>query len=132
VSAYRGDHVQVGPVAAHDTSVIADRVLLAPGETAHAVLDATTPATRCRPVRASGLRVVMPGQAAARYVPRPLTACNARVSRGQGYMLVHAIAPGAGASAKGSGSVGTVADLQPARRVARRVTPGPPHAREVA
>jgi hypothetical protein len=132
VSAYRGDHVQVGPVAGHDTSVVASRVVLAPGETAHAALDATTPAARCRPVRASGLRVVIPGQAAARYVPRPLTACDARVSRGQDYMRVHAIQSGAGTSVNGGGSAGAVADLQTSPRHARRVRPASPHAGGIA
>ena len=97
VWAYRGDGIQVGPAAVHDTSVAASRVLLAPGETAHATLDAMTSAARCTPVRASGLRVVPPGQTAARYVRRPLTACAARASRSQGYLRVRAIQPGAGA-----------------------------------
>jgi len=99
VAAYRGDGVQVGDFAAYDTSVAASRILLAPGQTAHASLDASLPMTQCRPVRASGLRVVVvPGQSAASYVRLPLTACAARASRGLDYLRVRAIQPGTGAS----------------------------------
>jgi hypothetical protein len=97
VAAYRGNGVQVGAVAGDDLSAAAHRVLLGPGQTAHATLDASVPAARCGPVHAAGLRVVAPGQAAARYVRRPLTACTARPSRGQEYLRVRAIAAGAGA-----------------------------------
>jgi hypothetical protein len=135
VSAYRGEHVQVGPDAAPDPAVVASRVLLAPGGTAHAALDATAPQARCRPVRASGLRVVMPGQTAARYVPRSLTTCTARVYRGQYYLHVRAIqagpgtslsartSPAAGTSPRAGGNVGTVADFRPSHGPGRRVTP---------
>jgi hypothetical protein len=97
VAAYRGNGVQVGAVAGDDLSAAAHRVLLGPGQTAHATLDASVPAARCGPVHAAGLRVVAPGQAAARYVRRPLTACTASASRGQEYLRVRAIAAGAGA-----------------------------------
>src|ERR1700733_15170899 len=97
VAAYRGNGAQVGAGAGDDLSAAAHRVLLGPGQTAHATLDASVPAARCGPVRAAGLRVVAPGQAAARYVRRPLTACTARASRGQEYLRVRAIAAGAGA-----------------------------------
>ncbi|HEY6497291.1 MAG TPA: DUF4232 domain-containing protein, partial [Trebonia sp.] len=96
VAAYRGDDIQVGAAAVNDTSVAARRVLLAPGETAHAALDALVPAARCGPVRASGVRVAPPGQAGARYLPRPLTACAAGASRGVQYLRVHAIQAGPG------------------------------------
>ncbi|MDX6342858.1 MAG: hypothetical protein QOH87_2996 [Trebonia sp.] len=105
VTAYRGDGVQVGAAAGHDLSAAARRVVLAPGQTAHATLDASVPPARCGPVRATGLRVVTPGQAAARYVRRPLTACTARAPQGQDYLRVRAIQPGA--------SAGTVADFEP-------------------
>ena len=96
VAAYRGDGVQVGADAARDTSVAASRVLLAPGQAAHASLDAVRPLPRCRPVRASGLRVVVsPGQPAVRYV-RPMTACTAPGTSGQGYLHVRAIQAGTG------------------------------------
>src|ERR1700722_8201509 len=41
VAAYQGDGKEVGDVAVRDTSVAATRVLLAPGQTAHASLDAS-------------------------------------------------------------------------------------------
>jgi hypothetical protein len=96
VAAYRGDGIQVGAAAEHDTSVAASRVLLAPGQTAYASLDAGRPLPRCRPVRAAGLRVVVsPGQPAVRYV-RPMNACTATVVPGQAYLHVRAIQPGTG------------------------------------
>jgi len=94
VAAYRGDHVQVGEVAAYDTSVAASRILLNTGQTAHASLDAAQPLAQCRPVRAAGLRIVVsPGQSVVRYVRRPLTACAAA---GHNYLHVRAIQPGTG------------------------------------
>lgn len=111
VAAYRGDDVQVGLAASHDTSAAARRVLLAPGQDAFAVLELSLTA-RCRPVRASGLRVVVPGEAAARYVSQPLTTCVARTAAGQDYLLVRAIQPGTGAG----GGLGTVAGGRPAPR----------------
>jgi hypothetical protein len=119
VAAYRGDGLQVGAAAADDVSVAARRVLLAPGQTAHAALDAAVPAARCAPVRATGLRVVTPGNSAPRYVRRPLTTCTVRAARGQDYLRVHAIAPGAGTS------TGTVAAFEPSSRPAR--SPAPTH-----
>jgi len=104
VTIYRGDGVQVGAAAGRDRSVAARPVLLAPGQTAHANLDISVPAARCRPARATGLRVVAPGQAAARYLRRPLTACTepsstGRAARGHDYLQVRAIQPGPGAAA---------------------------------
>jgi hypothetical protein len=84
----------VGGAAAHDTTVVAHRLLLAPGQTVHASLDATVPSPRCRPVRASGLRVAPPGQSSARFLRRPMTACTAR---GQVYLHVRAVQAGEGA-----------------------------------
>jgi hypothetical protein len=103
VTAYRGDDVQVGAAAGHDLNVAARRILLAPGQTAHATVDASAPSARCRLVRATGLRVVTPGQTAARYVRRPLTACAARAPHGQDYLRVRAIQPGTGASVSAGG-----------------------------
>jgi hypothetical protein len=108
VAAYRGDGTQVGAAAGHDLNAAGPSVVLAPGQTAHAAVDASVPAGRCGPVRAAGLRVVAPGQAAARYVRHPLTACAARAPRGQEYLRVHAIAPGRGLP-PGTGG-GAVAD----------------------
>jgi hypothetical protein len=95
VAAYQGDDKEVGDAAAMDTSVEVLRVVLAPGQTAHASLDASLSA-RCRPVRVAGLRVVSPGQSAARYVKRSLTACAAHAPSGEDYLHVHAIQPGNG------------------------------------
>jgi Domain of unknown function (DUF4232) len=117
VAAYRGDGVLFGPAAVRDPSVPGRRILLAPGQTAHAVLDAIAPA-RCRPVRASGLRVVAPGQTAARYVRQPLTTCAVRAARGQQDLLVGAIQPGVGTRAGGGTS--TLADGRPRPAAARQ------------
>jgi hypothetical protein len=88
--------VPVGGAAVQDTTVVAHRLLLAPGQTVHAALDATVPTARCHPVSASGLRVTPPGQSSARYLRRPLTACTAR---GQIYLHVRAVQTGAEAPA---------------------------------
>jgi hypothetical protein len=95
VAAYQGDDTKVGDSAAPDTSVAVLRVVLAPGQTAHASLDASL-SVRCRPVRVAGLRVVSPGQSAARYVKRSLTACAAHAPSGEDYLHVRAIQPGNG------------------------------------
>jgi len=97
VAAYQGDGTAVGDVSVADTSVAAARVLLAPGQTAHTSLVASLSA-RCRPVRVSGLRVVPPGQSAARarYIKRSLTACAARGPADADYLRVRAIQPGSG------------------------------------
>lgn len=121
VTAYRSDGLQVGPAAARDTAPAARLVRLAPGQTAHAVLDAAAPVARCHPVRVSGLRVVPPGQAAARYVRQPLTTCAARAVRGQDYLLVRAIQPGTGGGARGAG---TLAGVRPSPVAARQPSPG--------
>jgi hypothetical protein len=94
----------VGSLAAHDTTVMAHRLLLAPGQTAHAALDAAVPTPRCHPVRASGLRVAPPGQSSARYLYRPLAACTVR---GEIYLHVRAVQEGA--DAPGRPAAGTAA-----------------------
>jgi hypothetical protein len=114
VTAYRGDGVQVGAAAGRDRSIAAHRILLAPGQSAHATLDAALPAGRCGPVRVTGLRVVAPGQTAARYVRRPLTACTVLAPQGQDYLRVRAVQPGqghspvAGVAGSGAGSAPAV------------------------
>jgi len=100
VSAYRGDGVPLGAAAGRELPA-AGRVLLAPGQTAHAALDVSVPARGCGPARAAGLRVVAPGQTAARYLRRPLTACTSHSARE--YLRVEAIQPGEG-SGTGTGS----------------------------
>jgi len=96
VTAYQGNHVRVGDMAAYDQSAASARVLLSPGQTAHASLDAATATARCRPVRASGLSVVVSAGSGPRYVRRPLTACAGRLASGQSYLRVRAIQSGAG------------------------------------
>ncbi len=104
VAAYQDEGTAIGDAAVRDTSVAALRVVLAPGQTAHASLDASL-SVRCRPVRVAGLRVVPPGQSAARYVKRSLTACAAHVPWGEDYLEVRAIQPGSGTgSGTGRGS----------------------------
>jgi hypothetical protein len=117
VAAYAGDDVQVGAAAGHDLSVAGRRIVLAPGQTAHSSVDASVAAARCGPVRAAGLRVVAPGQTAARYVRRPMTACAARALRGQDYLRVRPVQAdpggrtGAGVTAGRAGGLST----EPAR-----------------
>lgn len=110
VMAYQGDDLPVGAAAGRDESVVAGRVVLKPGQTAHATLEASVPVARCRPVLADGLRVVAPGQHAAQYLRRPLTTCAGGASRGQDYLRIRALQPGTGlgAGAQG-GAAGTVA-----------------------
>ena len=99
VMAYQGDDLPVGSAAGHDESVAASSVLLKPGQTAHATLDASVAVAQCRPVLAAGLRVVAPGQHAARYLARPLTTCASAPARGQEYLRVRALQPGTGVTA---------------------------------
>ena len=99
VAAYQGNGTEVGAAAALDTSVAALNVVLAPGQTAHASLDDSV-SVPCHPVRVAGLRVVPPGQSAARYVKRPLTACAAHAPWGEDYLHVRAIQAGPGAGGK--------------------------------
>jgi hypothetical protein len=133
VAAYAGDDVQVGAAAGHDRSVAARRIVLAPGQTAHASVDASLAAARCGQVRAAGLRVVAPGQAAARYVRRPMTACAARAPRGQDYLRVRPVQAGPGSSTGAGATADRAAGLSaaPARsasapaRPAHTATAGP-------
>ena len=106
VVAYAGDDVQVGAAAGRDLSVAARRIVLAPGQTAHASVDASLAAARCGPVRAAGLRVVAPGQTAARYVKRPMTACAARAPRGQDYLRVRPVQAEPGSSTVAGATAG--------------------------
>jgi hypothetical protein len=96
VSAYGMRETPLGNAAARDTSVLAARVVLAPGKTAYAAIsdDAADPASgsshggACHPVMAAGLRVGLPDAGSAwRYVPHPLAACS--VSGTQGPVFLH-------------------------------------------
>jgi Protein of unknown function (DUF4232) len=116
VTAYRGDGAQIGNAAVLDTTVAARRVLLAPGESAHAAVIASVSPGACRPVVAAGLRVVPPGQSEARYIGHALTVCSAAGPAAPGFLRVRAVQPGTGAAVQ----PGTGIAVRPrARRPAR-------------
>jgi hypothetical protein len=102
VAAYRDDGaaIEVGSAAGWETLVAARRVLLAPGAIAHAAVIASVPGGPCRPVTATGLRVVPPGQSVARYVPHALRACSAAGPRAPVFLRVRAVQPGTGTAAR--------------------------------
>jgi len=93
VAAYGAGGAQIGNAAGRDISVAARRIVLAPGATAHAAVVASVSAGRCRPVIATGLRVVPPGQSAARYVPHAMSACAVAGSRAPEFLHVRAVQP---------------------------------------
>ncbi|HMD91095.1 MAG TPA: DUF4232 domain-containing protein [Trebonia sp.] len=99
VAAYRGDGAQVGNAAVLDTTATARRVLLAPGESAHAAVIASVSPGACRAVVAAGLRVVPPGQSEARYIGHALKACSATGPGAPSFLQVRAVQPGAGITA---------------------------------
>ena len=97
VSAYAGSQgggVQIGSAAARDTSVRPQPVMLAPGETAHAVLLVTSTETfqptACAEVTAPELRVTLPDQLRPAFVPLHLSACS---KKGPEFLSVQAIQP---------------------------------------
>jgi hypothetical protein len=96
VSAYRAGGAQVGNAAVLDTSVSPRRIVLDPGGTAHAAVTETVPSGRCRPVHATGLRVVPPGESVARYVQHAITACSATGRKAPVFLRVRPLQPGAG------------------------------------
>ena len=96
VSAYLAGGGQVGNAAVLDRSVSAQRVMLAPGATAHAAVVESVPSGRCSPVAATGLRVVLPGQDVPRYVRHAITACSAAGHKAPVFLSVRAVQPGAG------------------------------------
>lgn len=100
VAAYRSDGTVVGNAAVLDTTVAARRVLLAPGESAHAAVVASVSPGACRPVIAAGLRVTPPGQSEARYIGHALQACSAAGPGAQSFLRVRAVQPGAGTAAR--------------------------------
>lgn len=104
VSAYRAGGGRLGNAAVRGTSVAVRRVVLAPGGSAYAaVADAGDgPGSgRCEPVLAAGLRVMPPGQDAARLVPYQSWACAASGRQARAYLRVWPVqaAPG-GTSAR--------------------------------
>jgi Protein of unknown function (DUF4232) len=96
VAAYLASGAQVGNAAAADTTAIAHRVVLAPGETARATVIASAvgaSAGGCRPVIAAGLRVIPPGESAARFIRHSLLACSAAGPRAPVFLRVRAVQP---------------------------------------
>jgi hypothetical protein len=94
VAAYDAGGAQIGNAAGRDTSTTARRIVLAPGATAHAAVVASVSAGSCRPVVATGLRVVPPGQSAARYVRHAMPACGLAGRRAPVFLHVRAVQPG--------------------------------------
>lgn len=100
VSAYAGQGmggIQIGSMAAHDTSIRPRPVMLAPGQTAHAVLlvasTQTFQRTACVQVTVAELRVTPPDQVRPAFVPIRLPACS---KKGPEFLSVQAIQPRAG------------------------------------
>ena len=103
VAAYRGNGIQVGNAATADTTATAQRVVLAPGETARAAVivsaSASAPASAsasvvgCQPVLATGLRVTLPGGSAVRLIRHGLLACSAAGPRAPVFLRVRAVQP---------------------------------------
>lgn len=97
VSAYGAGQRKLGAAGARDTSAAARLVVLGHGESAASPVAATAPslpARRCRPVTASGLRVVPPGGNAGRLIQQSLTACSASGRDAPVYLRVRAVQPG--------------------------------------
>jgi hypothetical protein len=97
VAAYAGSQVsgiQIGSAAARDTSVRPQPVMLAPGQTAHAVLLVTSTKTFgptvCAQVTAPELRVTLPDQVRPAFVPFHESACS---KKGPEFLSVQAIQP---------------------------------------
>lgn len=99
VSAYLAGGVQVGAAAALDTSVTAQRIVLAPGASAHAAVVDSAAAGRCRVVAATGLRIVAPGQSVPRYVAHAVRACFASGRTSPVFLHVRALVSGSGVPA---------------------------------
>ena len=101
VAAYRGSGVLVGNAATADTTATAQRVVLAPGETARAAViasasasaSATASAVGGQPVHATGLRGTQPGGSAVRLIRHGLLACSAAGPRAPVFLRVRAVQP---------------------------------------
>jgi hypothetical protein len=104
VAAYGAGGAQIGNAAGRDTSVAARRIVLAPGATAHAAVVASVSAGSCRPVAATGLRVVPPGQSAARYIRHAMPACAVAGQQAPVFLHVRAVQPGSGGPAEDTGT----------------------------
>jgi hypothetical protein len=103
VAAYGAGGAQIGNTAGRDTSVAARRIVLAPGATADAAVVASGSARSCQPVVAAGLRVVPPGQSAARYIRHAMRACAVAGPRAPVFLHVRAVQPGSDGAAEDAG-----------------------------
>jgi hypothetical protein len=112
VAAYGADGAQLGNAAGRDTAVAARRIVLAPGATAHAAVVASVSASSCRTVVAAGLRVVPPGQSAARYIRRAMSACEFAGPRAPVFLHVRAVQPGSGGAARDARNAPGVPEMQ--------------------
>jgi hypothetical protein len=88
---------QIGKAAGRAPSGSEQTVTLAPGATAHALLQITDvanfPPSDCKPVTASGLQVYPPGQFSAAFVPFPVRACS---STAETFLSVSPVQAGVG------------------------------------
>lgn len=88
---------QIGTQGTADRSLAAEHVLLAAGQVAHTwlrLLDVMNlPSARCRPAPAAGLRVGLPGFAAATFLRHPMTTCSEQI-QGTEIMTVEPFRPG--------------------------------------
>jgi hypothetical protein len=95
ISAFNGH--QVGDAARRNPAVTPLTVTLAPGASAHAVLQITDvgsfPPNTCKPVTAGEIKVYPPDQLTAAYIPFPLRACSAT---GPDFLSVEAVQAGIG------------------------------------
>ena len=112
VTAYGAGGAQLGNAAGRDTSVAARRIVLAPGATAHAAVVASVSAGSCRAVVATGLRVVPPGQSAARYIRHAMSACGLAGPQAPVFLHVRAVQPGDGGTAMDAGNAPGIPETQ--------------------
>ena len=112
VAAYGAGGTQLGNAAGRDTSVAARRIVLAPGATAHAAVVASVSAGSCRAVVATGLRVALPGQSAARDIRHAMSACGLAGPRAPVFLHVRAVQPGSGGAATDAGNAPGIPEAQ--------------------
>jgi hypothetical protein len=101
VAAYaagRHGYAQVGNAALREAGGGSRRVVLNPGGTAHSDIEVSviTADRTCKPVTATGLRVVPPGASTPLYLRARLSACSEAGLSARFYLGVRAIAPGTG------------------------------------
>jgi hypothetical protein len=88
---------QIGTEGTADRSLATERVVLAAGQVAHIwlrLLDVINfPSARCRPAPVAGLRIGLPGYAAATFLRHPMTTCSEQV-QGTEIMTVEPFRPG--------------------------------------